>query len=205
MQACVIAVVTALTLMLPDAAAGQVRAADLRLALVQLQAAVDTLPRGARSAGLVAAVDWLDRRSSATNPATVSEEDLRSLQRAANLLHALPTSDVIDDVTSELEAKVEHCRALGIGMGGTVRLRVSTRRGAQTVSDWQVFYLLKIYERVGAASPAAFPTLSTPAEATLDPGRYWLWARDPATGRTSERSLVRVAGQNEFRVDLPVP
>ena len=66
-------------------------------------------------------------------------------------------------------------------------------------------YLLKIYERIKGASPAAFPTLSTPTEVRLDPGRYWMWARDPATGRTSDRTLVRVAGQTELPIDLPVP
>ena len=137
MQACVIAVVTALTLMLPDAAAGQVRAADLRLALDQLPGCGGYAATRGEVGRLVAAVDWLDRRSSATNPATVSEY-LRSLQRAANLLHALPTSDVIEDVTGELEAKVEHCRKLGIGMGGLVSLSVNTRRGGKAVSNWHV-------------------------------------------------------------------
>jgi hypothetical protein len=68
-----------------------------------------------------------------------------------------------------------------------------------------VFSLLKFYERAGAGSALAFPTLSAPAVTRLDPGRYWLWARDPSTGRTSERSLLKVSGQQEFSIDLPVP
>jgi hypothetical protein len=204
MRACLIAAV-AFTLMLPDAVAGQVRAADLNLALGQLRRAVERLPTIVRSPSLVAAVDWLSRRAAATNPADVSQEYVRSLQQAADLLNKHPSADVIDDVVGELEAKVDHCRALGIGMGGSVLLRVSTRRGSQTVGDWQVLYLLKIYERASSASPVTFPALSTPTDARLDPGRYWIWARDPASGRTSERALMRVAGQTEFRVDLPVP
>jgi len=81
----------------------------------------------------------------------------------------------------------------------------STKRGAETVRDWQVFYLLKIYEHVKGAAPTVFPSLSTPTQSALEPGRYWLWARDPLTGRISERALVRVAGQNQLQVDLPVP
>ena len=195
----------AIAILLPASAAGQVRASDLRFALVRLQRAAETLPSALRPPRLVEDAAWLERRTGSTNLADVSEEYLQSLQRAADLLDTHPSRQVIDDIASELEAKVEHCRALGIGMGGSVLLRVNTRRGAQTVNDWQVFYLLKIYERVSAASPAAFPTLSTPAETKLDPGRYWVWARDPATGRTSERTLLSVAGQKEFRVDLPVP
>jgi hypothetical protein len=204
MKACFIAAVT-LTLILPQTAWGQVRAADLNRALARLQFAVDALPPFLKPPRLVAAVNWLDRRAATTNPADVSEGYVQSLQRAADLLREGPRTDVVDDVTRELEVKVEHCRLLGIGMGGSVQLYVNTRRGRQTVSDWQVFYLLKIYERVSAASPVTFPTLSTPTEARLDPGRYWLWARDPATGRTSERALVSVAGQTQLRVDLPVP
>ena len=204
MRACLIAAV-AFTLLRPDAPAGQVRASDLNVALVQLQRAVETLPPIAQSPRLAAAVDWLARRATTTNPADVSPEYVRSLQQTAALINERPGPDVLDDIVGELEAKVDHCRALGIGMGGSVLLRVSTRRGSQTVSDWQVLYLLKIYQRVSAASPVTFPALSTPTDARLDPGRYWVWARDPATGRTSERTLLRVAGQTEFRVDLPVP
>ena len=92
----------------------------------------------------------------------------------------------------------------GIGMGGSIDVAVNTRQGGVAVGSWQVFYLLKIYEYVKDASANTFPRLSTPTEARLDPGRYWLWARDPATGRTSQRALVRIVGQTRLQVDLPV-
>jgi hypothetical protein len=203
MKACFIA--AAALMLVPAAAAAQVSAADLNLALSQLERAANGLPRPVRSPRLVAAVNWLERRTAATNPSRVSREYVRSLRLAADLLTEQPTREVVNDVTAELEAKVEHCRVLRIGMGGSVLLRVSTRRGPQTVGDWQVLYLLKIYERASAASPATFPSLSSPTETTVEPGRYWLWARDPATGRTGARTLVRVAGQTELKVDLPVP
>jgi hypothetical protein len=203
MQPCLIAAAV-LALMLPQTPTGQSRDAELTRVMAQLQLAVDALRPNLSPPGLAPAVKWLRGRSTQTNE-NVSEEYVRSLQRAAVLLAGNPTPEVIDDVTSELEAKVDHCRTLGIGMGGSVVLRVSTRRGPQTVSDWQVFYLLKIYEHVSTAAPVTFPALSTPTETRLDPGRYWLWARDPSTGRTSERTLIRVAGQTAFQVDLPVP
>lgn len=204
MNARVIAL-AALALTFPATGGAQNRAADLAVAVGQLQRAVDSLPAAEKSPRLAQATEWLTRRSATANPADISPEYVRTLQRAASLLTERPSVEILDDVTAELEAKVEHCKTLGTGMGGSVLLQVSTRRGAQTVSDWQVFYLLKIYERVSAASPVTFPNLSTPTETRLDPGRYWLWARDPATGRTSERALVRVAGQTALRVDLPVP
>jgi hypothetical protein len=204
MRACFAALLL-LTFALPRVVSAQVRADQLLRTIGRLSAAVESLSPDVRPPQLKDAADWLSRRSTSTNPADISEAYLRSLERAADLLEAKPGKEVIADVTSELEAKVEHCRTLGIGMGGSVRLKVDTRTPSGPVSNWQVVYLLKIYERLSDASPNHFPRLSTPTEATVEPGRYWVWARDPATGRTSERSLLRVAGQKELLVDLPVP
>jgi hypothetical protein len=180
-------------------------AVDLKDALTGLRQAVAAVPSNVPTERLAAAAAWLDRNYPKAKPEEITEEYARAIQWSAELLNAQPTIDVVDDVTSELEAKVDHCRELGLGMGGLVTLTVVTRRGGGTVSDWQVLYLLKIYERVSGASAENFPTLSSPAEVRVEPGRYWVWARDPATGRSSERALVRVAGQPEIRVDLPVP
>jgi hypothetical protein len=192
-------------------ASAQVRAEDLRQALARLRESTDRIARlnGAvgrmRTEELHSAIEWLNNRIASTDTKNVSREYLRSLQRAAELLDLTPSQGVVDDVQEELEAKVEHCKMLGIGMGGSVLVRIDTRRSSGPVSDWQVLSLLKIYERVNGASPVTFPKLSTPTESRLDPGRYWVWAREPATGRTTERTLVRVVGQKELLVDLPVP
>jgi len=177
---------------------------QLTTAITQLQRAVDALGPS-RPDELAEAVQWLRSSLPRTDASQVSAEYLRALTNAATLLSGSPSKNLIDDITEELEAKVDHCRTLGIGMGGSVVLRVDTRRQAQSVNNWQVLYLLKIYERASGTAPTTFATLSAPAETRLEPGRYWLWARDPATGRTSERALVRVSGKQEFRVDLPVP
>ena len=199
------AALVALLLALPTVASAQVSRADLNLALGQLGLAVRALPPVAALPRIEAAATWLTRRAETSNPADVSHEYLRSLQQLAELMRTDRRSEVMDDVADELEAKVEHCRLLDIGMGGSVLLHVNTRRGPQTVGDWQVLYLLKVYEHAKGAAPAVFPSLSTPTRAALEPGRYWLWARDPSTGRTSERALVRVLGRTELQVDLPIP
>ena len=198
-----LAFVFALTL--PDVASAQVRRTDLNLAVGQLGLAVRTLPPVAALSRIETAVTWLTERAKTSDPGQVSKEYVRSLEQIAELLRLNRRPDVMDDVAAELEAKVEHCRLLGIGMGGSVLLSVNTRRGPQTVGDWQVVYLLKVYEHVEGATPTVFPSLSSPTEAALEPGRYWLWARDPTTGRTSERALVRVLGRSQLAVDLPVP
>jgi len=186
------------------AAAAQTTRDELTAALTRLQRAIDALDR-TRPAELVEAIQWLRSSLPRTDPSQVSTAYLRTLTNAATLLERSPSPNLIDDITDELEAKVDHCRALGIGMGGSVLLRVNTRRGSASVNNWQVFYLLNIYETAAGTSPTTFPKLSAPAETRLEPGRYWIWARDPATGRTSERALVRVSGKQEFRIDLPVP
>lgn len=196
-------VAAAVVLCLPAAAGAQVNRNELNLAMVQLQRAVERLGAD-RPVRLVEAVQWLQRRAATADPSLVSVAYLRTLTSAATLLSATPTPTIIEDITEDLEAKVDHCRALNIGMGGSVLLHVNTRRGAQAVGNWQVFYLLKVFESSGTA-PASFATLSSPADARLDPGRYWVWARDPATGRTSERALLRVSGKQELLVELPVP
>ena len=179
-------------------------ATELRDALTALQTAVARLPESLRSTRLTAAIGWLDNNYSKTRPETVSEEYARSLQRASELLSQLPTADVVEDVTSELEARVDHCRRLGIGMGGVVLLKVNTRQGARVVGDWEVFYLLKFDEWL-KTPPRNFLRVSSPTEMNLEPGRYWIWARDPATQKTGDRVLVQVSGQTELALDLPVP
>lgn len=201
----VAAIALVLVLVLPDVASAQVSRAELNLALGQLSLAVRALPPVPSLPRIQAAVTWLSGRAQTTNPAELTEEYVRSLQQLAELMRTDPRSAVMDDVADELEAKVEHCRLLDIGMGGTVLLSVNTRRGPQTVADWQVLYLLKFYEHIKGADATVFPRLSTPTQAALEPGRYWLWARDPSTGRTSERALVRVVGRTELHVDLPIP
>jgi hypothetical protein len=197
-------VAMALVLGTATAAAAQTSRDDLVSALTRLQRAVDALDRR-RPAELVEAIQWLRGSVARTNPSEVSTAYLRTLTNAATLLENSPSPNLVDDITDELEAKVDHCRTLGIGMGGSVQLRVNTRRGSTSVNNWQVFYLLKIYEAAPGTSPTTFATLSAPAETRLEPGRYWIWARDPATGRTSERALFRISGKQEFKVDLPVP
>ena len=79
-------------------------------------------------------------------------------------------------------------------------------REATESKSWQVFYMPRIFEAAGNASPDLFPQLSSPTEETLVPGRYVMWVRDPATARLGERTVVKVGeGRKELLLDLPVP
>ena len=87
----------------------------------------------------------------------------------------------------DLEAKVDHCRRLKIGMGGTVILRVNTRRDGVDVKNLEVQDIPKFFEFVKGATATSFPGASSPVEKPVAPGRYVLWAsaRGPASGPRS--------------------
>jgi hypothetical protein len=213
MKAILIAVAV-LAIIISGEAGAQTRAQaeDVRLALRDLRAAIDALPANLRSQRLQRATDWLVGKAmtlpgvpqDSTNPADVSDEYVRTLQRAAELLRQQRTAAVVEDVTLELEAKVEHCRRLGIGMGGTVLLKVNTQRDGVVVRNLDVKYLVKFFEFVTGATAASFPGESSPVEKDVPPGRYLIWASNPTTGQTSARKLVDVFGQKEIVVSLPV-
>ena len=199
-------VAASLVVVLPEASLAQPPAvpADLQSAVARLAQATAAVPATLRSTRLTGATQWLQNNVAKTPARSVSPEYVQSLERAAAVLTSPPDPAAIEDVTSELEAKVEHCRRLGVGMGGSVLLKVNTRRGAQVVGDWQVLYLLKFDEWL-KTPPRNFFRVSSPTEMSVEPGRYWIWAQDPGSGRTSSRVLVEVAGRKELLVDLPVP
>ena len=109
-------------------------------------------------------------------------------------------------VADDLEAKLEHCQKSGGRLGGSVLVRVRTVQAGSEASQWQVFYMPKIFEVAPAASPDLFPQLSSPTDDLLVPGRYLMWVRNPATNAVGERTVVKVGeGRKELIVDLPVP
>lgn len=190
----------------------QTSEAELRRATEALYQAALTNRTTTTPAILLTSATWL--RDSVRQPAfwtgpvtrasDVSEEYVRSLRTAADLLNMRPPDAVVADIAEDLALKVEHCRALNIGMGGRVKVTVNTRRGDGAVKNLQVRYLLKFYETAKGAEPGTFARLSSPTDVMLAPGRYWMWAVDPASGRSTTRTLVRVAGVKELVVDVPV-
>jgi hypothetical protein len=199
-----IATAVVATLVQPSRAQVATSSTELLGAVRLLTLSVEALPAGQRSTRLSDATRWLQNNVGNTRAENVSQEYVRSLERAAAVLAGQPAPAVVDDVARELEAKVNHCKTLGVGMGGSVRITVNTRRGSRVISDWEVLYQLKFDEWL-KTPPRNFLRLSSPTEMNVEPGRYWIWARESGTGRTSDRVLVEVAGQQQFAVDLPVP
>jgi hypothetical protein len=177
-------------------------AADLPPAQADPRATADSLAAG------------IDYMLAAWTPGDrLPEAYVEDLARNVQLLRIARTTDDPDDayllfsaVAEDMAIKVEHCRALGIGLGGLVAVRAHTLRDASTDAGWQVVYLRKLLESLPGAEPQPFPRLSSPSEDSLAPGRYWVWARRPGTPEQSERMLLTVgAGRTSMDVDIPLP
>jgi ankyrin repeat protein len=114
--------------------------------------------------------------------------------------------EALEAAADDLEAKLEHCQKSGGKLGGSVLVRVRTVQAGQEAGKWQVFYMPRIFEVSPNAVPDLFPQLSSPTEEMIVPGRYLMWARNPATSKIGERTVVKVGeGRKELVVDLPVP
>jgi ankyrin repeat protein len=153
------------------------------------------------------------RTLSANWPADSPEDYRDSLEAQATTLGAAierndagVLREALAAVADDLEAKLEHCRKSGGRLGGSVLVRVRTVQAGSEASQWQVFYMPKIFEVAPSASPDLFPQLSSPTDDLLVPGRYLMWVRNPATNAVGERTVVKVGeGRKELIVDLPVP
>src|SRR5262249_44468059 len=119
---------------------------ELTGAVRVLALSAEALPAQLRSSRLADSVGWLQNNVGKTRAENVSQEYVRSLERAAAVLAGQPSAAVVEDITREVEAKVAHCKRLGIGMGGLVGITVNTKRGGRVVGDWEVLYQLKFDE-----------------------------------------------------------
>jgi hypothetical protein len=181
--------------------------------LKALIAQVPALPRnvnGRRRADIaVSRLLLLSARWPAQSPADYRinlARDAVALRSALQSGDFLSVAATIDAVADDLEVKLEHCTRSGGKLGGSVVVRVRTVRGREEARSWQVFYIPRVLEAAGGASPDVFPRLSSPTDETLVPGRYVMWVRHPETNRTSERTVVKVGeGKRELQLDLAVP
>ena len=200
------------------------RRADLVLYYVsQLDGAARALPAKLRSTRLLAAIDWMRGKAHGSGaarrprrPRTAGGPDpawptsrtryMAALQRATDVLRQEPSAAAVEDVALDLEAKVAHCRRLKIGMGGTVVLRVNTRRDGVDVRNLEVQYIPKFFEFVKGGDRDQLPWRElTRREARPRPAATCsglVSPSVPASGALLRR--VDVYGQPEVVVDLPV-
>lgn len=134
------------------------------------------------------------------------DREVQLLQRALAASDNAKLTALLEALADDLEVKLEHCKASGGKLGGSVTVSVRTVQGDQESRNWQVFYLPKVLDAAGATSADRFPQLSSPTLETLVPGRYVMWVRDGNSDRTGERVIVKVGeGRKDLQLDLPVP
>ena len=178
--------------------------ADLRRVLTRIENAAANLPDTNDRARILQAVRWMLPRA-AGSVAEVSDVYRRELEISAQKLESPHAAAGAPEIADDLALKLLHCRALGLGMGGKIRVSITARRNGAPVNNWQVFYLPKIFEHAEGVAPGLIPKWTSPAEELLEPGRYLIWAQDPVSKKTSERQIVPFAGRAAIAMDLAVP
>ncbi len=147
-------------------------------------------------------VAWMAREG---DHLRVSDTYREELDADARRLESSDATVFAGAVADDLLLKQNHCRALGLGMGGKVRVSFTTRQRSGVVNNWQVLYLPRIFKDAPGVAPRLIPGWTSPAVEELDPGRYLVWARDPVTRKTTERQEVPFSGKREVAMPLAIP
>jgi hypothetical protein len=200
----------------PAAQAPATNAPGVRQSLDRLNVLVQRVPNASIGVNfatfrLRVALDQLRRLAGnwpAESPADYRLNMDRNVRLMEQALAASPPQmqSILEAIADDLEVKLEHCNNSGGKLGGSVEVTVRTVQGSQEVRNWQVFYVPRVLDVIGGATPDRFPRLSSPTLETLVPGRYVMWARDPEGGRTGEKTVVKVGeGRKDLQLDLLVP
>jgi hypothetical protein len=124
-----------------------------------------------------------------------------AIERMARALQAAPNDatrrKMLPSIDDDLEDKVAYCRKHGLS--STRQVTVVTKKGALAeVSGLEILYLEKFLENDARAMPRQFRGFSSPAVDQLAPGRYVVWAREPAPS-------LKEGPRKEGRVSLESP
>ncbi len=174
--------------------------------LRRLLTAANALPPGSLRDRIIQPTTWL--LNNANQYRGITTDYLGELTRCEQIVEHPPEKDrdiALGDVADDLNLKVEHCRVLGIGMGGKVRILVTTKQGNQPVNDWQILYLPKIFQHAPGITPGLVPGWTSPARESVEPGRYLLWAREPNSKKATEPIVISLSGQEVVPIDIAVP
>jgi ankyrin repeat protein len=174
-----------------------------QIALNRIGVAAMKLPPSPDRERIMKETKWLLSRPSGSSE--ISDVYRRELEGAAEKLESPQGPNDVLEVADDLTLKSQHCRALGIGMGGKIRVSFTTRRNGAPVHNWQVFYIPKIFQHAKGVSPWLIPGWTSPSEEMLEPGRYLVWAQDPLSKNRTEPQDVPFSGRSQMAMDLAVP
>lgn len=173
---------TCLVLSFAASVAGQAPPAEQQKALALIDALEAKVPGVARE------LIWL-RASVKRAPRMPVEslEGLMAIDAALARAGELPPPDrekLVASAEADVRLKAEYCRMHPDGMAALVNLVVHTWAQAgdtrSEVSQWDVRYLSAPMAVFPGRKGEQFPGFSSPAAKPLSPGRYVIWAQDPA-------------------------
>ena len=111
---------------------------------------------------------------------------LEAIDAALTRLDQLPESDrrnLIASAELDLRIKAAYCRSHPDGMAALIPLVVHTWAPGEKkteVAQWDVRYLTALMAVFPETPGEPFPGFSSPTAKSLPPGRYVVWAQDPA-------------------------
>ena len=128
---------------------------------------------------------------------------LEAIDAALSRIDQLPEADRRDLVASaelDLRIKAAYCRSHPEGMAALIPLVVHTWSPGEVkaeVRQWDVRYLSAVLAVFPETPGEPFPAFSSPTAKSLPPGRYVVWAQDPANpSRRGVRKDVTLGNVN---------
>jgi hypothetical protein len=131
------------------------------------------------------------------------EQDLKAC-RAAGRLKSEEKQALLDQVRKDIEIKAQDCRKFG--MGRTVQVRVTTLKGSQADSGWEVYYRWNCASGFQPSEIRA-QQLTSPATIQIPPGNYSIRAqkRLPTGLVNTETTTVVVGLEKTAEIQIAIP
>jgi hypothetical protein len=111
---------------------------------------------------------------------------------------------LLDQVRRDIEIKAQDCRKFG--MGRTVQVRVTTLKGSQQDSGWEVFYKWNCASGFQPSEMRA-QQLTSPATIQIPPGNYSIRAqkRGPEGVVNTQPTTVVVGLEKTADIQIAIP
>lgn len=195
----IVVAVSMLVTLAPATPDAQDTGTNVRQTLRALRQRVDKLNVPSRAA-IFRSLSWLDDNSLGRGP--VNDMMRRSLQADLDSLADAETMSrealnaVTKAVADDLAIKVAYCDARSAGMNATVEVSVRTWRGKTQEGSWGVAFITAPLAILHRDRAERFPAFSSPTKLRMAPGRYVIWAQDPADDRVKGRSVEITVGDS---------
>jgi hypothetical protein len=133
------------------------------------------------------------------------DRDLRACSFASGVKDKTVRDEILKSVSEDIDIKAKDCK--DFGMGRAISVRVSTMRGDQQESGWEVFYKWVSVSEF-PTTEQSIPHLSSPAVAELPPGQYVFRAQKKVSAthvESTDSRTITVGSQQVVECQLAIP